>query len=57
VSLFGKLVKTAVNIVALPIEAAKDVVTLAGVTTGQEKSYTTQRIEKLAIEAFIRRDR
>jgi len=50
-SLFGKLVKTVVNVVALPVEVVKDVVTLGGVATLQEKSYTAQRVEKLVEDA------
>lgn len=49
-SLFGKLVRTAVNVVALPIEALKDVVTLGNIASGDE-SYTAQRIQQLKEEA------
>lgn len=50
-SLFGKLVKTAVNVVALPAEIVRDVYSLGGVATGQEKPYTLQRIDKLVEDA------
>jgi len=50
-NLFGKVVKLVVNTVALPVEVVKDVVTLAGVSTGEPKSYTAQRIEKLVEDA------
>lgn len=51
-SLFGKLVKTVVNVTALPIELAKDVVTLGGTATkGQFRPYTQERIEKLVEDA------
>lgn len=50
-SLFGKVVKLVVNVAALPIEVAKDVVTLGGVSTEQRKPYTAQRIEKLVEDA------
>jgi hypothetical protein len=49
--LFGQLVRTFVNVVELPLEVAKDVVTLGGVATEQDKSYTRQQLEKLADEA------
>jgi hypothetical protein len=49
-SLFGKLVRTAVNVVALPIEVAKDVVTLGNIASG-DRPYTLQRIEQLKREA------
>lgn len=50
-SLFGQLVRTVVNVVALPVEVVRDVVTLGGVATGQETPYTVQRLEKLKEEA------
>ena len=49
--LFGQLIRTAVNVVALPVEAAKDVLTLGGVCTGERKPYTIQRVEKLVEDA------
>lgn len=49
--LFGQLARTVVNTVMLPVEVAKDVVTLAGIVTEQDKSYTRQRLEKLADDA------
>jgi hypothetical protein len=51
VSIFGKVVKLVVNVAALPIEAAKDIVTLGGISTEQRKPYTVQRIEKLVDDA------
>lgn len=50
-SLFGKIVKTAVNVVVLPIEIVKDVYTLGGIATSQEKPYTLQQLEKIKEEA------
>jgi hypothetical protein len=50
-SLFGKVVKLVVNVAAIPIEVAKDVVTLGGISTEQRKPYTAQRIEKLVEDA------
>lgn len=47
--LFGKIVKTTINTVALPVEAAKDVVTLGNFGDG---SFTLDRIEKLKSEAI-----
>jgi hypothetical protein len=49
-SMFGKLIRTAVNVVALPVEVVKDVVTLGNIASGDE-SYTVQRIQKLKEEA------
>jgi hypothetical protein len=47
---FGQLVRTLVNVAALPVEIVKDVVTLGNIASGDE-SYTTQRLEKLKDEA------
>ena len=49
-SLFGKLVRTAVNVIALPVAVAKDVVTLGNIASG-DAPYTVQQIEKLKDEA------
>ena len=47
-SLFGKAVKLVVNVASLPIELAKDVVTLGGCSTkGEFEPYTKDRIEQL----------
>jgi hypothetical protein len=50
-SLFGAIVKTAVNISCLPIAIVKDVVTLGGVATDHGSSYTEEQIEKIKREA------
>lgn len=50
-SLFGKFVKTVVNVVELPLEVVKDVYTLGGVATGREHSYTREQLEKIKEEA------
>jgi hypothetical protein len=50
-SIFGKLVRTAVNVAALPVEVVRDVVTLGGIATEQDKPYTIQRLEQLKEEA------
>lgn len=49
--LFGQLVRTAVNATLLPLDVVKDLATLGGIITEQPKSYTEQRLEKLAEEA------
>jgi hypothetical protein len=50
--LFGKIVKTVVNVAVLPIELAKDVVTLGGVSTkGEFQPYTADRLKKLMEDA------
>jgi hypothetical protein len=47
VSIFGKLLKTAVDVATSPIAVVKDIATLGGVTTDQRKPYTAQKLEQL----------
>jgi hypothetical protein len=52
VSLFGALVRTAVNVAALPVAVVADAVTLGGVANDRpEGSYTLEAIERLKREA------
>ncbi len=48
--LFGQIVRTVVNVVALPVEVVKDAVTLGNIASG-DPPYTVQRLEKLKKEA------
>lgn len=48
--LFGQLVRTVVNVVELPVEVAKDVVTLGNVGS-PEGSFTRQQLQKIKDEA------
>ena len=51
-NLFSKLMRTVVNVAALPVEVAKDIVTLGGTATkGEVRPYTKDRIEKLIDDA------
>ena len=50
-SLFGKIVRTAINTTVLPFSVAKDVVTLGGVATQSGKSATLQQLQKIKDEA------
>ena len=45
--LLGSLLKTTIHIVTTPVEIAKDMVTMGGVLTDQDKPYTAQRAAKL----------
>jgi hypothetical protein len=45
--LFGKLLKTGFDVVTAPIEVAKDAVTLGGLCTDEEETYTSQRLKRL----------
>ena len=47
-SIFGSILKTVIDTATLPIEVAKDVVTLGGVVTGEHQTYTDKRLEKLS---------
>jgi hypothetical protein len=49
--LFGKLVKTALNVAEIPLAVAKDVVTLGGVATGKDETYTRELVEKIKEDA------
>lgn len=49
--LFGQLVRTVINVAALPVAVVKDAATLGGVITEQDKSYTEQSLERLKDEA------
>jgi uncharacterized protein (DUF2147 family) len=45
--ILNSLVKTAVNVVTLPISGAADVVTLAGALTDKDKPYTAKTVEDI----------
>lgn len=44
--MFGSLIKVVANVAVTPIELVKDVVTMGGTMTDQDKPYTLQRLEK-----------
>lgn len=46
-SIFGKLLKTAVDVATSPVAVVKDIATLGGAITDQRKPYTAQKIEQL----------
>ena len=48
--IFGQIIRTAVNIVALPVAVVKDVVTLGGVATDHE-SYIKEKLQQIKDEA------
>ena len=49
--LFSAIVKTVVNTVLLPVAVVKDIVTLGGLSTGKNQTYTEEQIEKLKEES------
>ena len=50
-SLFGAIVRTAVNVVALPIAVAKDAITLGNVAHPERGTFTEQAVQRLKDEA------
>lgn len=46
-SIFGKLLKTGLDVVTTPIDVVKDVATLGGTLTGERQTYTGKKIERL----------
>lgn len=54
--LFGKLLKTGLDVVTTPIEVVKDVATMGGLCTGQDEPYTVKRLRRLADDAEEVRD-
>ena len=45
--LFGKLLRTAIHTVTLPVDVVKDVATMGGVLTDEEEPYTVQKAKKI----------
>ena len=45
--LFGKILKTTFDVVTLPVDVIKDVATMGGVLTDENKPYTAQKFERL----------
>lgn len=50
-SLFGKIVRTAVNVATLPVAVAQDVVTLGGVSSGRREPYIVSKLKQIKDEA------
>ena len=50
-SLFGKLVRTTINVVTLPVAVVKDAFTIGGIATEQRKPYTVQKLQQIKDEA------
>lgn len=45
--LFGKLLKTTFDVVTLPVDIVKDVATMGGALTEEDKPYTVKKFERL----------
>lgn len=46
-SIFGKLLKTGLDVITTPIDVVKDVATLGGTLTGEQQTYTGKKLERL----------
>lgn len=53
--LFGKLLKTGIDLVTLPVDVIKDTVTLGGAVT-EEESAIKKKLERLAEDVEEMRD-
>ena len=45
--LFGKIAQGLIDTALIPVDVAKDVVTLGGVTTDQDDPYISEKVKKL----------
>lgn len=45
--IFGKITQGLIDTALIPVDVAKDVVTLGGVTTDQDDPYTLEKARKL----------
>ena len=45
--LFGSILKTAIHVATTPIDLTKDVVTMGGVLSDKNTSYTEDKLKKL----------
>ena len=54
--LLGKLLKTGLDVVTTPIEIAKDAVTMGGLTTDEDETYTAKRLKRLSDDTEEIRD-
>jgi hypothetical protein len=55
-SLLGKIFKTGFDLVETPFAVVKDVATLGGVLTDQDKPYTAKKLNDLADDSDKIRD-
>lgn len=46
--MFGKLLKSAVDVVTLPVSAAVDVVTLGGAIVDRDEPYTVSKVKRIS---------
>ncbi len=46
-SIFGKLLKTALDVATTPVALVKDIVTMGGAVTGEQETYTGKKVRQL----------
>ena len=49
--LFGQIIRTAVNVVTLPVAVVKDIMTLGGIITENGRPYTAVKLQQIKDEA------
>lgn len=55
-SIFGKLLKTGLDVITTPVDVVKDVATLGGALTGERQTYTGKKLERLGDDVEEIRD-
>lgn len=45
--LFSAIVKVAIDVATLPVDAVKDIATMGGVCTGQDKPYLAKKLDQI----------
>lgn len=49
--LFSAMVKIVLDVMTFPVAVVKDIVTLGGISSGQPKSYTAQKLDQICEDA------
>lgn len=55
-SIFGKLLKTGLDLALTPVEVVKDIATLGGAITDRHESHTTSKLKQLGRDVEEIRD-
>jgi len=55
-SIFGKLLKTAFDVVTIPVDVVKDAATLGGSVLGNDRTFTGKKLSQLSDDASEIRD-
>lgn len=45
--LFGKIIKTVIDVAGTPIDVVKDIATMGGALTDEDEPYTLQQLKKI----------